>query len=407
MRIAERVRALLGRDAVLEDTGAPDGVPRIAPSSPDAVALLLGTARAEGWRVRVEGAGTWMQTDAPADLALTTRRLDRVPAIQPPDLTATAEAGIGCDQLRQQLADHGVWLALDPPGLAGRTLGSVIATASAGPLRHGFGPVRDHVLGVTFVTGDGRLIQSGGRVMKNVAGYDLTRMQAGGFGAFGVIVLVHLRLRALPRVDQTLVLEGPREELSRVGDEVSAAGLTLAALELLSPALARRERWALAVRVAGSAPLVAAEEAGLRAATGGRFTTLRAEEAHAFWMRAAETLATRPVAFRIGGLPDSSDELLDLVQHQVGDEWVSASPGIGTLRWAGDATVDRLRRLRRALAVLEVPLTLERAPWHLRRAVGHFGAYREGVGPLVAGLRSTFDPGSSLAVALESDDRDG
>lgn len=405
MKIAERVRALLGGDAVLEDMGAPDGVPRIAPASPDAVALLLGTARAEGWRVRVEGAGTWMQADAPADLSLTTRRLDHVPAIQPQDLTATAEAGIGCDLLRQQLADQGVWLALDPPGLAGRTLGSVVATATAGPLRHGFGAVRDHLLGVTFVTGDGRVIQSGGRVMKNVAGYDLTRMQAGGFGAFGVIVLVHLRLRALPRVDQTLILEGSREDLSRMGDEISAAGLTLAALELLSPALARRERWTLAVRLAGSAPLVAAEEAGMRVASGGMFATLRAEEAHAFWMRAAEAFATRPVTFRIGGLPDSTDDLLDLIQHQMGDEWVSASPGAGTIRWAGDTTVDRLRHLRRALAVLEVPLTIERAPWALRRAVGHFGAYREGVGPLVAGLRNTFDPGNSLAVAIESDDR--
>src|SRR5256886_17551895 len=67
-----------------------------------------------------------------------------------------------CDLLRQQLADRGTWLALDPPGLAGRTLGSVVATATAGPLRHGFGAVRDHLLGVTFVTGDGRLVQSGG-----------------------------------------------------------------------------------------------------------------------------------------------------------------------------------------------------------------------------------------------------
>jgi glycolate oxidase FAD binding subunit len=407
LKIAERVRALLGRDAVLEDTGAPDGVPRVAPGSPDAVALLLRAAREEGWRVRVEGAGTWLPADAPADLALTTRRLDRIPAIQPQDLTATAEAGIGCDQLRQELADRGVWLALDPPGLAGRTLGSLVATATAGPLRHGFGAVRDHLLGVTFVTGDGRLIQSGGRVMKNVAGYDLTKLQAGGFGAFGVIVLVHLRLRALPRVDQTLVLEGSREDLSRVADDISAAGLTLAALELLSPALARRERWALAVRLVGSVPLVAAEEAGLRAATGGQFSTLRAEEAHAFWMRAAETFATRPITFRIGGLPDSSDELLDLVQHQVGDEWVSASPGAGTLRWAGEATADRLRRLRRALAAREVPLTIERAPWAVRRAVGHFGAYREGAGPLIAGLRHTFDPGNALAVAVESDDRAG
>jgi len=210
--IVERVRALLGNDAV-EVTSGPDAIPRVAPASPDAVALLLGTAREEGWRVRIEGAGTWMPADAPADLALTTRRLDRIPAIEPQDLSATAEAGIGCDILRQQLADRGTWLALDPPGLAGRTLGSVVATATAGPLRQGFGGVRDHVLGVTFVTGDGRLVQSGGRVMKNVAGYDLTKLEAGGFGAFGVIVLVHLRLRALPRADLTFVLEGTREDL--------------------------------------------------------------------------------------------------------------------------------------------------------------------------------------------------
>ena len=413
MTILEKVTALLGEGAVLEPST--DRVPRIAPGSPDAVALLLGTAHQEGWRVRIEGAGTWLQSDAPADLALTTRRLDRVPAVEPADLTATAEAGIGLDQLRQQLADRGAWLSIDPPGLAGRTLGSIVATATAGPLRHGFGPIKDHLLGVTFVTGDGRMVQSGGRVMKNVAGYDLTRLQAGGFGAFGVIVLVHLRLRTLPRADVTYLLEGAREDLTQVGEDIAAAGLTPAALELVSPALARRERWVLGVRLAGSPALVAADEAGLRAASGGgggggsggggggpsRFTPLRAEEAHAFWMRLAEGFAVRPVTFRIGGVPSASDELLDLLQHQLGDEWISASPAAGAIRWTGDASIDRLQRLRRTLAGLEVPLTLERAPWPLRGAVGHFGAYREGVGPLVAGLRRTFDPGGALVVATE------
>jgi glycolate oxidase FAD binding subunit len=403
MTILDKVTALLGEGAVLE--AGSDRVPRIAPGSPDAVALLLGTAHQEGWRVRVEGAGTWLPSDAPADLALTTRRLDRVPALEPQDLTATAEAGIGLDQLRQQLADRGAWLAVDPPGLAGRTLGSMVATASAGPLRQGFGPVKDHLLGVTFVTGDGRMVQSGGRVMKNVAGYDLTRLQAGGFGAFGVIVLVHLRLRALPRADVTHVLEGSRDELTQVAEDIAAAGLTPAALELVSPALARRDRWVLAVRLVGSPTLVASDELGLGAATGGggRFTPLRAEEAHGFWMRLAEGFAVRPVTFRIGGVPTASDELLDLLQHQVGDEWISATPAAGAIRWSGDTTVDRLQRLRRTLAALEVPLTLERAPWPVRTAVGHFGAYREGAGPLVAGLRRTFDPGGALVVATDGE----
>src|SRR5207245_2144886 len=165
MSLVDRVRALLGDDAV-DVAATRDGVPRVAPGSPDAVALLLGTAREEGWRGRVEGAAT------------------------------------------------------------------------AGPLRQGFGPVRDHLLGVTFVTGDGRLVHSGGRVMKNVAGYDLTKLAAGGFGAFGVIVLAHLRLRALPRADQTLVLEGSREDLAQVAEDIAAAAVQPAAHELMSPALA-------------------------------------------------------------------------------------------------------------------------------------------------------------------------
>src|SRR2546430_216257 len=182
--------------------------------------------------------------------------------MEPQDLSAPAEAGIGCDLLRQQLADRGTWLALDPPGLAGRTLGSVVATATAGPLRHGFGAVRDHILGVTFVTGDGRLVQSGGRVVKNVAGYDLTKLEAGGFGAFGVIVLVHLRLRALPPADQTFVLAGTREDLTQVAEDIVAAGLQPAGLELMSPALARRDGRAPAGSMAGPRPVADAERGG-------------------------------------------------------------------------------------------------------------------------------------------------
>jgi FAD/FMN-containing dehydrogenase len=107
-----------------------------------------------------------------------------------------------------------MWLALDPPGRPERSIGSVIATATAGPLRHGFGPVRDHVLGCSVATGDGRLVNAGGRVVKNVAGYDLTKLQVGGFGGFGIIAEVHLRLRALPRADVTLLARGARDALT-------------------------------------------------------------------------------------------------------------------------------------------------------------------------------------------------
>lgn len=406
MSLLDKVRALLGPAAVL-DARAPDGLPRVAPDSADGVAVLLGTAHQEGWLVRVEGAGSWLPADAPADLALTTRRLDRLTGVAPEDLVATAQAGLGLDLLRHGLADRGTWLALDPPGMAGRTLGSVLATATSGPLRHGFGPVRDHVLGVTVVTGDGRVVRSGGRVMKNVAGYDLGKLHVGGFGAFGVVVEAHLRLRALPRVDVTFLLEDERERLMGVLDAVREAGVEPAALELVSPTLARRPRWVLAARLAGSAELVSAAEPALSAATEGRIAPLRAEEAAAFWRHAAEGVALRPVALRVGGLASGTDEVLDYLTHHLGDEWLSVTPERGAVRWAGDASEDRLRHARHALAAIEVPLTLERAPWPLRRAFGHFGAYREGVGPLVSALRKTFDPGGRLVVATEGDVGDG
>jgi hypothetical protein len=106
----------------------------------------------------------------------------------------------------------------------------------------------------------------------------------------------------------------------------------------------------------------------------------------------------------LAGLLDATDDLLDLLQHQLGDEWISASPALGAVRWSGETTGERLRHLRRTLAALEVPLTLERGPWSVRAAVGVFGAYREGVGPLVTGLRHTFDPASTLVVPVHTDE---
>jgi glycolate oxidase FAD binding subunit len=400
MSVFERCRALLGREAVSGAAGEPGRPTRVAPDSTDAVALVLGTASEEGWRVRVEGFGTWMPGDAPADVALTTRRLQRIAAVAAEDLTATVETGVPLDVLRERLAERGAWIALDPPGHAARTLGSVIATGTAGPLRQGFGPVRDHLLGVTAVTGDGHVISSGGRVMKNVAGYDLTKLHAGGFGAFGVVVTAHLRLRALPRADATFVLEAGRDTLMGVLDDVRAAGLQPAAAELLSPALADRPAWLLAIRIAGAPELVAADEATLRTASTGRMTALAPEAAAPFWRRVAEGIASPPVTLRVGGLPSGIDTAIDLLQHQLDDIRVSASAECGAVRWAGDASADRLRHVRRALAALEAPLTLERAPWPLRRAVGHFGAYREGVGPLVESLRRAFDPGGRLVAPV-------
>jgi FAD/FMN-containing dehydrogenase len=304
------------------------------------------------------------------------------------------------DALRRRLAEQELWLPLDPPGRPERTIGSVLATATAGPLRLGSGAVRDYVLGCTVVTGDGRIVRAGGKVMKNVAGYDLTRLQVGGFGAFGIIAEVHLKLRAVPAADVTLLVRGTRDALTSAARDVIEARVPCAALELISPALAADSDWVLAARMLGTDGAVEADVRRLRAASHTNWAALDAELSAAFWSQTARGVMAVPITVRFGVLTDGLDDLLDLVTRDLSEGLITAGAG-GGLRWSGLADAERLRTLRRILAEREIPVTLERAPWAVRRELGHFGAYREGVGQLVSGLRDSFDPGHILNVTLE------
>jgi FAD/FMN-containing dehydrogenase len=393
-----RLRALLGTSGVERDA---DGLPRATPDSPDALSLVCRLAHEEGWKIRVEGHASWLSPDAPADLAVSSRALDQVLSVSPADLVATVQAGAPMEALRRRLADEGMWLALDPPGRPERSLGSVVATATAGPLRHGFGPVRDHVLGCTVATGDGRLVKAGGRVVKNVAGYDLTKLQVGGFGGFGIIAEVHLRLRSLPRADVTLLARGPRDTLTSAARDLVQAQLLPGALELLSPALGADADWVLAARFVGTDAAVQPDVRRLSSIGDLAWTPLPTDRTAAFWGLVARGSLGGPITLRLGVLGGGIDDTLDVLAHDLDEGLVSAGPGAGLIRWTGDAPVERLRALRRTAAAREIPMTLERAPWPVRRALGHFGAYREGVGQLVGRLRDTFDPGQCLSVALE------
>ena len=393
-----RLRALLGTTGVERDG---DGVPRATPDTPDALTLVCRLAHEEGWKIRVEGRGTWLPSDAPADLAVSTRGLEQIVSVSPADLVATVQAGTSLDALRRRLADYGMWLAIDPPGRPERSIGSVVATATAGPLRQGFGPVRDHILGCAVATGDGRLVNAGGRVVKNVAGFDLTKLQVGGFGGFGIITEIHLRLRALPRADVSLLARGARDQLTSGARELIDAQVLPGALELLSPALAAEADWVLAARFVGTDAAVQADVRRLGSVSDLEWQPLPADRTAAFWSVAARGTLGGPITLRLGVLGDGVDDTIDLLAHDLDEGLVSAGAGLGMIRWTGDATVERIRSLRRAAAAREIPMTLERAPWPIRRALGHFGAYREGVGKIVGRLRDTFDPGQCLNVALE------
>jgi FAD/FMN-containing dehydrogenase len=393
-----RLRHAFGEPMVERDR---EGRPRVVPDSTDGVAELCSLAHSNGWRVRVEGQASWMPADAPADIALGTGGLSRLVQVAPADLVATVEAGATLAVIQRELQSVGAWLALDPPGRPDRTLGSIVATGTAGPLRHGLGPVRDHILGGTIVTGDGRVIRAGGNVVKNVAGYDLTKLQVGGFGAFGVLTQLHLRLRALPALRVTLMARGDRDLLTHQARALMEKQLAASALELFSPALAAESDWVLALELTGTVEGVESEVSRALESAETPWTRLAPEAAAALWHATARGALAGPVTFRLGVFPDGQDEMIDLLEDHLDTGLLSAGPGQGMLRWSGNGPVDVLREVRHLAAEREIPLTLERAPWPVRSALGHFGAYREGVGRLVSKLRSTFDPDPTFAVALE------
>jgi len=397
VKIERRLRTLMGPDALVESND--DGIPTVAPHTTEACALVVETANHEGWQVRIAGSGTWSQETGPADLILSSSGLSEVEDVRAADLVATVQAGVDRDTLRTALADRGTWWPVDPPGFR-RTVGSVIATATAGPLRSGFGSIRDHILGLTVVTADGRVVHSGGRVAKNVAGFDLTKLATGSFGAFGFITRVHLRLRAIPRADATLVATGERSTLVQHAQAILEAGLTPAALEVMSPAACGSEGWTLGVRLIGSDPSVHADRQALRAASPLSWSEPAASDAVEFWRTALQHPMRRPIVIRVGAVITGLDHAIDLLAHHLDDECVAASVAVGAVRWSGTADPSRVQLFRHTAAQVEMPVTIERGPWSLQSELGHFGAYREGVSRLMGSLRKTFDPNRTFVVPL-------
>ncbi|HEY8862128.1 MAG TPA: FAD-binding oxidoreductase, partial [Candidatus Limnocylindria bacterium] len=173
------------------------------PVTPEACAELLRACADAGRTVRVRGGGTKSDPDRlpETDVALETTGLDGIVDHVPEDLTVTVRAGISLAALRDALASHGQFLPLDPPHVArGATVGGVIGANSNGFGRYRYGSVRDLLLGIRAALPDGTIARAGGRVVKNVAGYDLDKLFIGSFGTLGVVVEATFKILPLPPV---------------------------------------------------------------------------------------------------------------------------------------------------------------------------------------------------------------
>jgi len=185
--------------------------PLHAPADATALAALVREAAAEGRRLRIQGAGRWLDAGASVNATddIATTAMSGITDYTPEDLTLSCGAGTTLAELDAATRAHGQWCPLLPWGDDTGTVGATAATATDGPFAERLGRPSTVVLGLTCVDGTGRVIQAGGRVVKNVAGFDLTRLMIGAWGTLGVITQLHLRLRARPVIDTTLLLETP------------------------------------------------------------------------------------------------------------------------------------------------------------------------------------------------------
>jgi len=283
-------------------------------SSAEEASAALAAAHAEGRRLRIG-----------ADL--TTDGLDRILEHDPGDLTCTVEAGVRLSELQSALATRGQRLSLDPPD--DPTVGALLARNVSGPLRHRFGAPRDLVLGATLVLADGTIASAGGKVVKNVAGYDLARLVCGSEGRLALIARASFRLHPLPKASRTIAVEV--DEVDEVAAMVLRSQLQPSALDVLHPGR-------VLILFEGSERAVEAQVATVRELVGGTVGDA------AMWdeSRERQSAALGRVRFPPGELADTLVELGSAVVRPAAGIAYSAERMSETRAAAGQELVDRI-----------------------------------------------------------------
>jgi glycolate oxidase FAD binding subunit len=384
--------------------GAPPRPPAtgtIEAASTAEVQHAVRSAAARGATLRIAGSGTWLRAGRPVSAAMTLsiRSLSGIVEYVPGDLTITAWAGTTLAELDRVTAEHGQWIALDPPGSRSGTLGATVATASAGPLATSFGTPRDVVLGVQAVTGDGDIIHGGARVVKHVAGFDLVRLMTGAWGTLGVVTMLTLRLRARAPVDATFAVAPGAASLREWFPAYRAASVAPLAAELLHDATAAslglEPQPLVLVRVSGNDEAIAAQEQALRDLGALRQVSSDIWQTLAALDPAAPAAALR-VSQRPGHVADVWEHATALAQGVAGARvQATLDRGVARVVLPGIASADLLARLDRPgpVACTRVFETLPAELWG--RLVPSAAA-----SVLSRRIRRAFDPESRLNPGL-------
>jgi glycolate oxidase FAD binding subunit len=379
----------------------------VKPGSVEEVSRLLSWANGRGLKVVPCGARTKLDRGNPptgCDILLPLGNLSKIVEHAAGDMTVTAQASVRLSELQGVLAGAGQFLAIDSP--VPGTVGGLAATGDSGPRRIRYGGVRDLILGVTFVRADGVVAKGGGKVVKNVAGYDLPKLLTGSLGTLGVIVEATFRLYPLPSASATVVSRGmPILDAGKAVAAILNSTLVPTGIDYFSDGDSAQS--VLAVRFEGSPGSVEAQADRMAEMLGSsKSQILVGEEEEALW-RQFDTIAHTTegtVLARLIAPVTESPGLVERAQKAAREGGtqvrVRAHMGHGhaLLHWhgppAGEA-VRLLRELRRQAELCGSNLVVWRAPADVRSQIDAWGDAGEGVG-LMRRIKAQFDPNGTL-----------
>lgn len=379
------------------------------PSTVEEAAEAVRTCAGEGKLLAFVGGGTDLELGAPPerlDAVLRTGRLARVIEYAPSDQIVVVEAGTTLAALQRTLASHRQRLALDPPLPERATVGGIVAANAFGPRRARYGSVRDLIIGVSFVRADGTLARGGGKVVKNVAGFDLPKLMVGSLGTLGLIATATFRLHPLPEESVTVLV--PRRSARHL--RALVASIKQAQLEPTSVvAICRAEGdFDVAIRFEGFRAGVSEQSERLfalvREERGAACEILDQASADAFWARHDAPRTGAPLRAKLAALPSSVETvsreilppLLDALVEP-GFVWY-ATLGLGFVGGApkGPAAASAIEAARLALARLGGSLTLTAAPVWIRERMDVWGPPPSAFS-LMRGVKERLDPERRLS----------
>ncbi len=376
-------------------SGRADSFPIQTPSTVSELAGIL--KECQGQKVLPLGHGSkwgWAHSVEPVDRILSTRGLRRLIDHAAADLTVTVEAGMTLVELQQILAEQGQWWPVDPLYPDWATLGGIIATADTGSLRWRYGGIRDLLLGITWVRADGEVAKAGGRVVKNVAGYDLMKLFTGSLGSLGILTQVSLRLYPLPAAQSALLATGSLPELEALCRQVLAGPVSPVGVDLWL----RAEGSQVWLSFHGSERGIAEQIAQTRRLAPLELTLQEVSTGALPMPQPGSGSGSGEVLAKFGCLPSQSLATLQQFQVLFPGAQVQLHRGCGLGRaWLTQPDQGSLVQLQHHLKSVGGFLTLLEAPPALKRALApDFGP----TAMLMRKLRQQFDPASTLCPSL-------